>query len=300
MSNAVKNSLLGTSALIGATFSYGWFGVLARLVGLDLPLFYQTAIRSLVTSILFLLIISLRHNWKPISTSIWTWAAARSLFGLLGITSFFVSVNFLTIGTVYFIFYAGSTVSGYFIGKLLFSEKLTAVKYLSLVLALAGLGLIYSLNLTGNSFYLLLSLAAGIFTALWNTLHRKLPEDLDPSQVSFMDNILLVAMALPISLLIGEHWLTPTLSTAWLANYGFGFLQVVTGILVVVGFRNLEAQLGSLIMLTEVLFGILLGFLLYQEVINITTLIGGLLILAGIAIPEIYGFRKNHHTPSRG
>ena len=218
----------------------------------------------------------------------WRWTALRSVFDLGATTMAFIAFNHLPLGTVYFIFYSGSTIGGYLLGKFLFHEELSKLKWLALLLCMFGLAFIYSVTLQGNPFYYLLSLASGICVSFWNVLSKKLPSSLEPAQVSMADNILAASFGFLVSLLLRETWIIPSLSIPWRAVYVSGVLQVVTGLLVVIGFRKVEAQVGSLVMLTEILFGIIFGFVLYREVINLTTLIGGGFILGGIILPELH------------
>lgn len=62
---------------------------------------------------------------------------------------------------------------------------------------------------------------------------------------------------------------------------------LTTGQLMIYGFKYVEAQTGSLIMLAEVVFGVFLGFIFYKETISFTTLLGGMAIIAAIILPEI-------------
>src|SRR5258708_659291 len=93
-----RNRVIGLSALLGATFTYGWFGVLARYIGTDLPLFYQTAVRSVVTCILFFLFLVFAKKCKKMSLRDWGWTAIRSIFDLGATIMAFISFNHLPIG----------------------------------------------------------------------------------------------------------------------------------------------------------------------------------------------------------
>ena len=53
------------------------------------------------------------------------------------------------------------------------------------------------------------------------------------------------------------------------------------------GFKHIDAQIGSLIMLSEILFGILIGYLFFKETITIFTLLGGIFIITAIVLPQI-------------
>lgn len=283
-----QSAYFGPASLFLATFIYGFFGVLSRIIGFSLPLYYQSAVRSLVASLILLVLLGFVKQWKRMTQGDFVWVAVRSFFGIVAIITFFIAVNFLPIGTVYFIFYAGSTIGGYTLGKALFSEHLTPVKIISFTLALLGLYLIYSLSIDPSKvLYAIISLVSGVSTAFWNTLSKKISHTYSALQLSFLDNVIGALLAFIISIIVREQWMIPTATLAWGVNMIFACFYVATGQLVVYGFRVLDAQIGSLIMLAEVLFGILLGFVFYHEVVAPLTLLGGFLILVAIILPEI-------------
>lgn len=285
--NQPSTQLIGTGFLLTATLFYGFFGVLSRLIGFELPLYFQTGVRALLVASVLVVFILLRKEWKPVGKTDLFWIAIRGIFGMLALLAFFVSVNFLPIGTVYFIFYAGSTVGGYIIGRVLFAEKLTAIKIWSLVLSIFGLYLIYSVAIDPTQIvYALLALFSGFSGSIWNTLPKKISHGYSATTLTFLDNAIGAAITLVVSLLIREQWVTLAFTSVWLFNGILGALFIVTGWLVVNGFRRLDAQIGSLVMLAEVLFATLLGFLFYQETIAPLTVVGGLVILFAIILPE--------------
>jgi drug/metabolite transporter (DMT)-like permease len=75
-------------------------------------------------------------------------------------------------------------------------------------------------------------------------------------------------------------WLVPVLGMSLLA----ASIAYVTGI---VGARLLGARLASFVGLTEVLFGVLFAWLLLGQVPHAVQLVGGLLVLAGIALVRL-------------
>jgi len=70
-----------------------------------------------------------------------------------------------------------------------------------------------------------------------------------------------------------------------------GSIFIITGQLIIYGFRHLEAQVGSIVMLMEIVFGLFLGFMLYDEVLSVTSLIGGALIIVAVVLPE-FNYKK--------
>lgn len=79
----------------------------------------------------------------------------------------------------------------------------------------------------------------------------------------------------------------PTYSNVWFATGLFGLLFLSTGFLMVYGFKYVEAQKGTLIMLLDVVLGILFGYLFFKEIPSVISMFGGGLILFAIILPNI-------------
>ncbi len=290
-----KEQLLGSLSIFTATVIYGFFSILARVVGYSIPIFYQNWTREAVaTLLLILMVVATKTAWKPLSPSATKWILLRTVVGSATFLTYFYCINHMPIGTTYFLFYGGTGVFGYLLGMMLFNEKLTPVKWISIMLALSGLLLIFSLNFTNTPLYLILmALAAGAGSAFWYSIVKKVTT-YPVIQLTLLDNLIPIPVYIIISLSIGEQWIIPTFTPVWIASFIYGALFVITGSLVVYGFHRVEAQIGTIIMLAEVPIAIFLAFLFYKETISLTAVIGGILILSAILIPEILMLRANH------
>lgn len=284
----MKNETKGMVSLVAATAIYSFFGVLTRIVGFTIPVFYSMWMRNGVTILILVGIAVLTHQWRKIIAKDWKWFIGRSAGGMLGFLGSYFAFYYIPIGTAYFIFYGGSTVGGYLLGKMLFGERITKIKGVSLVIALLGLLLIYATRIgSGSVLWMSLAFAGGIGTAIWNVFSKKISGTYSDIQLNGTDFILSAMFAFIVSLLLREQWVPVSLNTTWIANAFFIVLFTSTGQLMVYGFKRLDAQIWSLIMLTEVLFGIIIGYLFYKELPTVTSLAGGLLILTAIILPEL-------------
>jgi len=285
-----KNKGLGFWSLIGAAFLYGWYGIFSKLIAFDLPLFYASSIRSLIPILIILvfLFFARKQHFKTVAAGDYKWIALRSLLGLVADLALIITFINIEIGTGYFIFYGVSTVAGYMLGKAMFGEKIDVIRGVALGLSILGLYLIYRINLTPNSgLYILLASLSGIGTAGWNIIAKKMADKYPTLQLNFLDFLICFFATVIFSLFRGETWVIPQLSAVWMYNVLFALMYLVTGQLVIVGFKHLDAQIGSLVMLMEILFGIILGFIFFQETLTMFTLLGGLLIITAVVLPEL-------------
>ena len=285
-------------ALLISSLLYGLLGVFSRLIGLEFGIFYQSWTRNLIIAF-FILPLLLIFSWKRIKKNDFKWFLIRSLGDLVTMTCIFIAFNKIQIGISYFLFYAGSIIGGYVIGYLFFKERISKQKFLSLIVGLIGLLMIYTLSFDQKlaPFYLLANIA-GFSSAVWNVFSKKVSSSYSVSQIVFIDSILTAFMAFSLSLLFGERFFPPGLSSPWIANILFAVNSLLTSYLVVYGFRYIEANYGSIILLLEVFFGILFSYLLFREIPNFSASIGGVLILFAIIVPKIGFFNLDKKNRS--
>ena len=228
-------------------------------------------------------------SWKPLKKQDLKWFASMIGPGLVAIILIFISFNKLPLGTVYFVIYACSTLFSYLIGTLFFSERINSRKALSLILCLFGLFFIYWDTIgKGELLYLLLAIIGGGGMAAWNVFSKKVTANYSLVQVLTIDSIATVFIALSLAFLFKENLAPPSLTLPWLVVLIFACTAVGAGLLTIGGFKLLEAQKGSLIMLLEPVFGSIFGFLFFREMLSSLFFLGAVLITAGMALPILH------------
>ena len=111
-----------------------------------------------------------------------------------------------------------------------------------------------------------------------------------------IDNLIFTVVSLLLTLGFKESIIWPSFSFLWLIVILFAWLTLGASFLNIFGFRRLEAQKGSLIMLLEPVFGVILGWLFYRELLTTYSLIGGALIIFGAALPNL--IQSENHSYS--
>jgi drug/metabolite transporter (DMT)-like permease len=280
--------LIGVMALLTATIFYGFFGLLTKLAGFELPIFFIGWVRNFVGAVFLLGTVVWLKQWVPVQKADWRWIVIRALCGVAGFFGSYFPFVYLSIGTAYFMFYGGSVLGGFLLGKFIFNEKLTPLKIASLIAALVGLSLIYTVSLDGtNLIWMWVAAAGGLSAAGWNTLTKKISGTYSAMQLNGLDYVIFGLVSFVASVALQEPWSWPTWSVGWLVNLAFLVIFTISAQMVVVGFKHLDAQRGSLIMLLEIVFGIFFGSLFFHEQLGILSWIGGGLIIAGAALPEV-------------
>jgi len=289
----MKNDIHGIISLLFAATIYGFLGVLSRLIGFDLPVFYQQIVRYFFSLIILLPIIWHIKAWKPIRKNNWKWILLRGISGLVSFLGIYVAFLYTDFSTVYFVSYASATVGGYLLGKILFQEKLTTIRVLSLLLALAGLYLVYPTS-PGYSegLFILILLIAGFATAGWAVISRKVAESYSTLQTVVLDYLIGFTVLLGLSLATQEKWVAPSFHTAWFYLGLLLVVQIATNFLIVYGFQRVDAYIGSLILLFDIVAGITLGAIIFSEYPSSMAILGGGMIIIAMAFPHILEIRK--------
>lgn len=279
----------GAVSLLITTLLFGIFGVLSRLIGYTLPVFYLAAFRSFTTAGILFVFLQQKHSFTYLTLHDGIWITLRSIGGMVGVVGFFIAVNAVPLGTSYFILYVGILITGFLLSKLMFHEKLDGIHYAALCCAILGLSFLYTVILEQSSIgYFLLLFASGIGAAVWNTFPKNITAAHSSESLAFWDNFIGAILTFLYSLFAGEQWVLPTVSAVWGYNLIFSILMVGTGQLIVYGFRHIDSHIGNIFMLGEVLFGVLFGYLFYNEIISVRAGIGGILIIFAMALPDIY------------
>ncbi|OGK38641.1 hypothetical protein A3F34_01595 [Candidatus Roizmanbacteria bacterium RIFCSPHIGHO2_12_FULL_44_10] len=281
----MNTSSKGTIALLFAAFMYGTWGVLSRFLGQNFDLFFQMWTRYLFLSVMLFIIMVARGSWKTIGKDNMRWFFIRIGAGFITVLTIYLAFNNIAIGISYFGSYTGTLVGGYVIGSLFLGEKITKIKLTSLIFSLLGVYIIYSFNpVQINFYYFVLALLSGFAYATWYSTSKKLSDKYSNIQLVFIDFTAGFFLAFLLSALLKEQWIVPSLTLPWLVNFVFALTSVSSGILLIYGFKYISIQVGSMILLTEILFGIVLGYLFFSEAVTMSTFLGGGIILSSVAL----------------
>lgn len=203
----------------------------------------------------------------------------------------YYSLAYMNLGTSLFIQYGSGLMCGYVLAALILKEKLTPIKYIALLLALVGLVSVYWGEVHVQSFLPVVAavLSGSLFTAAM-VISKKM--DYSFIQINTFAHLTIIAVNLPVSMIIGEKCNIDFASAPWFANVGYGVAGFMGSALAVYGYKFIEASKGSLLVLSEIIFGVLFGFFIFGETLNAMAIVGGLLILLAITLKSIVGLFK--------
>jgi drug/metabolite transporter, DME family len=284
----IQRPLLGAGILLTTAVIWSFFGILVRLLGYNIPFFYGALVRNLAAALILGGILWYSRQYKPMTRRDLLWSIARTTIGVLSLIGNFAGFVHLPIGTAYFIYFGGLVIGGFLLGKVLFGEQLTPLKIFSLVIAFIGMLLVYQFSFDVSLVrYMVIIFLAGLTGSFWTIAAKKISHQYSAIQLNALDTAVFAVLAFVLSLLYQESWVLPGLTVPWIANLLLLLMILVTGQLIILGFKHIDAQRGSLILLLEIALGTLLGALFFREHPSTLAIIGGALIIVAAALPEV-------------
>lgn len=284
-----SNSNHGIMALFLSGFLFSLFTTVNRFVPHGIGTFSQTFLRTGLMGIMFLVIGLFSKRMSKVENKDRVLLFARGIFVGADIAAFFLAANNLALGTAIFLFYAGAIVASFFYGSFILREKIDGVKVISLVSAFAGLAIIYLDNFSsfGNPFAIF-AIIAGVCFGLANSTSKNLTDKYSIEQINSIAYLFSAALCIPIILSGKEMLNAGLLSSSAVLFLAFAALGVAAYYTAVYGFKYVEAQKASLILLVEIVFVFILGFIFYKETPTVKTVIGGIFVMIASVLPNIH------------
>ncbi len=282
---------LGFLSLFAAAFLYGSQNIATRIAGAEVAPFLSTSIRALVVVLLVIWFVP----WKRVIRGDIQWFLARSSANILSTTGLFFAIAKIPVGTALFSFYAGMILATTMVGYVWYKERMTRVKIVSLVLTALGLLSMYFTN-QGFSFdvNIFISAFGGMCAGLWSIFSRPISKSYPLTQLVVLDNGLAAILAIGVSLALRESWNGISFGVPLVSLSYLGLTQAFTGQLVAYGFRYVDGQIGSIILLNDTIIGIVLMMIFFKEIPTMPVLVGGICIFLASILPAVAEHKKGN------
>jgi drug/metabolite transporter (DMT)-like permease len=288
MTNISRASLLGYGTIFLSAVLFGTYGIWSKLMGVTFEPFYQAWMRSLIIILLLLPLLWANKSFRRLERKDWPHLGIYIAFCVFTQAPLYYAFNNAPIGTVQLIFYAMFVITAYVVGRIYLGERITKIKLISVVLALVGLAVVFGVSVIAFA-PLGLALAAlnGIASGGEVASSKKISNKYSPILLVFWGWVCTFITHLPLSVLLGETQHVPQFNEAWLWLLVYALVSAVAFWLVIIGFRYVDAGIGSLIGLMEVVFAVVFGALVFQEALTWSVLIGGSMIIIAAMLPDL-------------
>ena len=292
----ISNSLKGILLLLTSAFLYSIMPVLIRtLGGGGLPPMSQVFLRyifAFLSACIYFFLIS--KSKIKIDRKDWFLLGLVTVFGYALTNLFFTyGILFTSVSNALFLFYTYAIIApvlGYFFLK----DKINVINIASLIMSLIALALLFSPNSIptwkmGGFFAILAALGQSSYLILRKKLHTY------PASFMMFINTLVGVLVLGILSFTFESsfyfngGVSHVSNNVWITTILFGIDNFLAWFTMTKGFEYFKATAGSIILLSELIFGIVLAFFFFKEIPTSATVIGGVLILTASILVILKG-----------
>ena len=287
-----QNIIWGASFIVASELSFALSAAIIKLVSVSLPNESIVFFRNLF-GLVILTPLLIKAGSNILHTNCFHLHLIRSSFGMTAMYSFFYALAHIPLGDSMLI---KSTIPLIipFVSLIWLKESITQSIIIAGVLGFIGIFLI--LEPTGNTDWAsLVALTSSIMAALAFVTIRKLSATEPPLRiVTYFAIFGLSISAIPLT----WTWQTPTLDQ-YLMLLGIGLTTTIGQLLLTRGYQNAPAASVGIFTYTSVPFGAFLGWLFWDDLLNINSLFGGVLIvLAGLIILKTKVVQKQPNKPN--
>ncbi len=288
------NKTYGIILILVSSLLFGSYGVWAKLIGDGMDPFYQGWSRAVIILLLITPILLYKGLIVPIKREHWKWFAIFLAFTSATQAPLFYAFNNMDIGSATLLFFVSMLLTMYTVGAVFLGEKMTKIKIISLVLAIVGMYFIFQFSLVAFALLaVLMAVLNGIASGGEISASKKFSDHYSTLYITTLSwGIILITNA-PISFFLGERILMPSFDIIWIWQLGYTLASMLAFWLIIEGLKFVETGVGGLLGLLEIVFGVMLGIVLFNEELTPTLIIGSCFILLAASLPHIQAMREN-------
>ena len=269
--------------LVFASFFFSLMTLCVKKTDDSIPIFELVFFRSFLSLAITSLIIKRRKisPWgknKPL-------LIIRGLLGTLALVCIFYAIRNMPLNIATVIQYKYPIFISIF-SAIFIKEKITKNIVIALIIGWLGIFLIINpyqlsyLNLKINYLTILIAFVGAISTALAYVTVKKLSSTED---IFIIIKYFPLISIITLSPIVFINWVTPNINDLiWIL--GIGIFTQLGQTFLTLGIKNLPASQAATINYLQVIFGSIIGIVIFSERININFLLGALLVLLGTII----------------
>ncbi len=289
----------GSAMVLASALCFGSYGVWSKLLGGEFSIYSQGWVRSAIILLILIPLGLWTNAFRRIDRQDWRLFIPTIVFTVFTVAPIFYAFNHLSLGTATLIFYSLFLLTTYLIGWTVMRERMTVTKLIAFGLAIVGLFITFGFSLAVFS-VLALFLAAlnGVASGGEVTFSKLVTEKYSTIQVTAMSWASIMVTHVVMAFVTHEPFVPLALNNAWLGMLAFAVLALAGFWLVIEGFKYVDASVGGLIGLTEIIFSIGFGLVLFHQHLTLSLILGGAFILMAGILPDLAAiFRRGKSAP---
>jgi len=282
------NNKKGILLILISALMFGSYGIWSRLIGDSFGNFYQGWTRGFIISIMLFPILYWKKEIVLIKKKDLKWLLVFLLFTSLTQAPLFYAFNHMDIGTASVLFFVSMLLTMYVVGFSFLKEDLSKIKVLAFLLASFGLYITFSFSLVAFSLLAaFMAILNGIASGGEVSFSKKLSGSYSTLYITWLSWIIIAITNAPISVVLGETQHLPSFDIVWLYQMGYVVSSIFAFGLIIEGLKHVEASIGGLLGLLEVVFSIIFGIVIFNELLTVQVGAGALLVLLAAALPHL-------------
>lgn len=212
----------------------------------------------------------------------------RGIFGVISLTCFFQSLNYLSLGTAVSLRYTSPIFAAIF-ALFYLREKIKPIQWILFLIAFIGVLVIKGFGADVNSLGVVFAILSAIFLGLTFIVIRKIGDSEHPLVIINYFMILAFLFGGGMSI---KYWKTPNL-TEWLLLLSLGVFGYIGQIYMTKALQSSETNVIVPLKYLEVVFLIVIGAFWFDEIYTLWTLFGVFLIMFGLLYNIYLKSRRN-------
>jgi drug/metabolite transporter (DMT)-like permease len=229
----------------------------------------------------FLLVVG-TGNASKLTTILNPWLIVRSFCEIVSVVCFIFALANVPLADVTAIYQIAPLIV-LAAAAFIWGEQVGLLRWLLIVVGLAGALLVAQPGGSGTSPYALLAFGTAIASAARDIFTRKVPKDV-PSAVGTMSIVVMVMLAAWLLSSLYETWV-PVTQPMFLYGLGAGFFVVIAHYFVFLAFRLASTRAVAPFYYGLTIFAVLFGYVLFREIPNTLAWCGiALIIMCGLGV----------------
>ena len=212
----------------------------------------------------------------------------RALAGVIAMFFFYWGAHYISIGSAVAIRYI-SPIFTAILALFFFSEIIKPLQWLFFLISFVGVILIKNFDTSGSSLGFIIVFIASFFTAIVYILISKIGKKDNPYVVVFYFMLFATFVGGLGSIF---NWDTPNSTDLFLLTL-LGVFGFFGQLFMTKAFQNAEAHQVAPFKYVEVIFTLMMGFLVIHESYSILHILGTFLLIFGLVLNVLYSFKKN-------